>query len=59
MRDEHRLCPAQVRVGRHHRRPSLFRLVGTRAYETHDGALKQSNATTQIQPQIERDLFVS
>ena len=59
VRDQHRLGAAQVRVGRHQRRPGTFGLIGAGADQRRDARLQRRDAAAQIQPQIERHLLVA
>ena len=57
--DEHRLGATQMCVGRHERDTGTPGLVCARSHECSHGRLQHRNAPTQIEAQIERDLFVA
>jgi hypothetical protein len=57
--DEHRLGAAKVRVRRHQRRPGALGLPGKSADEGHERVLQQRDAAAEVEPQIERHLFVA
>ena len=58
MRDEHRLCRAEMGEGRHERVGRRVRLGRQRADHARHRALQERNAPAQIQPQIQRHLLV-
>ena len=59
MRDQHRLRRPEMRERRHQRVARRGRLRRERFDHGGDGALQQRNPATQIEPEIERDLFVA
>ncbi len=57
--DKHRLGATQMCIGRHERDAGTLGLVCARSHERSHGRLQRRNAPTQIEAQIERDLFVA
>ena len=59
MRNEHRLRRAEMRERGHEGVAGRRCLRGERVDDGGDGPLQQWNAAAQVQPQIQRDLFVA